>query len=245
MSKTPIADMVSQMLAAGVPHDSIVLAIKTTEACQNGSARPQNISAAALRMRKFRAKKRGVTGDVTKSVTHETNTLKNNDLVRNTVTSRVTPIVTPPIEPPFKKDKKEEEDSKRLPPAVLRVQQAQPEVTQDGFVSEDGTINFTASDIALLEAQCPLLANVRGSIVNLAETDWIARKVAPYDRTRAIRAKLKKDQRIEAEKQIKVVTPKQVAAVAAIKQAAADDMEKARQRALEVRRRHGVGGCHG
>jgi hypothetical protein len=188
-------------------------------------------TAGALRVRRYRERK------ALQSVT-VTQEMEKTQLNQSQVTLHVTP---PPIEPPFKKDKKEE-DSKRLPPAVLRVQQAQPEVIQDGFVSEDGTINFTAADIALLEAQCPLLANVRGSIVNLAETDWIARKVAPYDRTRAIRAKLKKDQRTEAEKQIKAVTPKQVAAVAAIKQAAADDMEKARQRALEVRRRHGVGG---
>ena len=185
-------------------------------------------TAGALRMRKCRERKASQSVTVTPEV----------EKTQSNQTKSSSHVTSPLIEPPFKKDKKEE-DFKSSPPAVLRFPPASSETIPAGFVSEDGTINFTADDIKLLEAQCPLVENVRGVIVNLAETDWIARKVAPYDRTRAIRAKIKKNQRLEAEKQAKAETPKQIAAVAAVNQAALEDEYADRQRRLAARRRHG------
>jgi hypothetical protein len=181
-------------------------------------------TAGALRVRKHRERKAAlqsvtVTPEIEKS---------------EQIQSKVALHVTRPPEPPKKESKKEEvrKDSKISPPAVLRFPVPAPtEIEVAGFVSEDGTINFTAADIKILEAQCPLVENVRGCIVNLAATDWIARKVAPYDRTRAIRAKIKKNQRIEADKQAKAVTPKQVALVAESNKA------KWEEQAAEGRRR--------
>lgn len=188
-------------------------------------------TAGALRVRKFRERK------ATLQIVTVTPEIEKSEQIQSSTALHVTKSP----EPPKKESKKEEvrEDSKNLPPAVLRFTPPTPvEIEPAGFVSEDGTINFTAADIQLLESQCPLVENVRGCIVNLADTDWIARKVAPYDRTRAIRAKIKKNQRIEADKQAKAVTPKQIAEVAAINKSAIEEDYKRRQRALAVRNKH-------
>ena len=215
MSETPIADLVTRMLAEGASHDLIVTAIRTIE---TGG----KVSAAAQRMRRFRERRRNVvTLDVTpvRSVTHVTpdfhKSIENNDLGRNGVTHPPDPLI---------EDYRKEDKQKIV---VLNCASR----SDQGYVNSDGTVDFTATEIERVGIDFPLLVDPLGQITHLAESKWMDR-IVPQNRKRAILAKLRKDNSKLAAK-----TP---ARTEDQKRAAVDERdERIRQRedALEVRNR--------
>jgi hypothetical protein len=100
---------------------------------------------------------------------------------------------TPPLETPIKKKK----DSKSLyfgtESESAKVVFDSPAVGQEsyGYTSEDGSVQFTAVEVAKICSDCYSLTNVYGQIRSLSEGPWIG-AMRPLDRKRAVENKIRK-----------------------------------------------------